>query len=69
MMTENIIEIGIDELERLYVIPEKKRFTLVWRSATEVLGIMLNTFYILLNQVNGVIMIGTDIFYQPTIIY
>jgi hypothetical protein len=33
---DNIIEIGIDSLERLYIKPEKEKFTLIYRTATEV---------------------------------
>ena len=36
METDNIIEIGIDNLERLYIKPEKVKFTLIYRTATEV---------------------------------
>jgi hypothetical protein len=36
MTTDNIIEIGIDDQERLYVKPEKEQFNLIWRTATEV---------------------------------
>lgn len=36
MTTDNILEIGIDKDERLYIKPERERFTLIWRSATEV---------------------------------
>lgn len=36
MTADNILEIGIDELGRLYVKPEKAQFNLVWRTATEV---------------------------------
>ena len=33
---DNITEIGIDTLERLYIKPEKEKFTLIYRTATEV---------------------------------
>ncbi|WP_431311605.1 hypothetical protein [Pedobacter albus] len=36
MQVENILEIGIDKLERLYIKPEKLSFVLIYRSATEV---------------------------------
>ncbi|MBC5864664.1 hypothetical protein [Flavobacterium turcicum] len=36
METDNIIEIGIDNIERLYIKPEKVKFTLIYRTATEV---------------------------------
>lgn len=36
MMNDNISEIGIDNLERLYIVPEKKEFSMIWRSAAEV---------------------------------
>ena len=36
MQTDNIIEIGIDKLERLYIKPEVEKFTLIYRTATEV---------------------------------
>jgi hypothetical protein len=36
MTTDNIFEIGIDNRERLFIKPEKARFTLVYRTATEI---------------------------------
>jgi len=36
MTTDNIQEIGIDDTERLYIIPEHEKFTLIYRSAAEV---------------------------------
>lgn len=36
MEIDNITEIGIDNLERLYIKPERIRFTLIYRTATEV---------------------------------
>jgi len=36
MRFDQIIEIGIDELERLYIKPKKEKFTLIYRTATEV---------------------------------
>lgn len=36
MTTDSILEIGIDDKERLYIKPEKQRFTLIYRTATEV---------------------------------
>ncbi|MFM7895444.1 MAG: hypothetical protein ACKO8L_05815, partial [Flavobacterium sp.] len=36
MRFDEIIEIGIDELERLYIKPKKEKFTLIYRTATEV---------------------------------
>lgn len=36
MTTDNIIAVGIDKEGRLFIKPQTKRFTLVWRSATEV---------------------------------
>ena len=36
MTTDKILEIGIDEKERLYIKPEKVHFTLIYRTATEV---------------------------------
>lgn len=36
METDTIIEIGIDNSERLYIRPHNKRFNYIWRSATEV---------------------------------
>lgn len=36
MNLDKILEIGIDDQERLYIKPEKERFTLIYRSATEV---------------------------------
>ena len=36
MTIENILEIGIDDKERLFIKPEKERFTLIYRTATEV---------------------------------
>jgi hypothetical protein len=36
MRTDIITEIGIDELERLYIKPKEEKFTLIYRTATEV---------------------------------
>lgn len=36
MEIDNIIEIGIDKEERLYIKPENSKFTLIYRTATEV---------------------------------
>jgi hypothetical protein len=36
MRTDNIIEIGIDKLDRLYIKPKEERFTLIYRTATEI---------------------------------
>ena len=36
MKIDNIIEIGIDNMERLYIKPEQTKFTLIYRTATEV---------------------------------
>jgi len=36
MTVDKILEIGIDEKERLFIKPEKERFTLIYRTATEV---------------------------------
>ena len=36
MITDKILEIGIDEIERLFIKPDKERFSLVYRTATEV---------------------------------
>ena len=36
MKTDSIIKIGIDDKERLYIKPEKEKFTLIYRTATEV---------------------------------
>ncbi|BAU54734.1 hypothetical protein [Mucilaginibacter gotjawali] len=36
MKTDHIKEIKIDESGRLCIFPEKERFSMIWRSATEV---------------------------------
>lgn len=36
MITDEIIEIGIDDLVRLYIKPKIQKFTLIYRTATEV---------------------------------
>lgn len=36
MTTDKILEIGIDDKERLFIKPNKERFTLIYRTATEV---------------------------------
>jgi len=36
MKFDDILEIGIDNQERLYISPLNERFPLIWRSATEV---------------------------------
>lgn len=53
MATGKIIEIGIDDKEQLFIKPDKERFTLIYRTATDV-------FFIRQNQENGHILIGSD---------
>ena len=36
MTTDNIIEIGIDKKERIYIKPEKEHFEFIYRAAAEV---------------------------------
>ena len=36
MTIDKILEIGIDDKERLFIRPEKERFTLIYRAATEI---------------------------------
>lgn len=36
MTTDNIIEIGIDNKERIYIKPETKNFEFIWRDASEI---------------------------------
>ena len=36
MITDNVHEIGIDNLGRLYIKPKTERFTLICRTATEI---------------------------------
>ncbi len=36
MTIDKILEIGIDDKERLFIKPDKERFTLIYRTATEV---------------------------------
>lgn len=36
MTIDKILEIGIDNKERLFIKPDKERFTLIYRTATEV---------------------------------
>lgn len=36
MTTDKILEIGIDDKERLFIKPNKERFTLIYRTATDV---------------------------------
>ena len=36
MTEDEIVEIGIDDKERLYIRPDKERFPLIYRTATEV---------------------------------
>jgi hypothetical protein len=36
MILDEIIEIGIDNLQRLYIKPKKVKFTLIYRTATQV---------------------------------
>jgi hypothetical protein len=36
MNEDHILEIGINSSDQLYIKPEKERFTMIWRSATEV---------------------------------
>ena len=36
MTTDNIIEVGIDNKERIYIKPETNDFEFIWRDASEV---------------------------------
>jgi len=36
MITDQILELGIDNIERLYIKPAREKFTLIYRTATEV---------------------------------
>jgi hypothetical protein len=36
MNTDNVIEVGIDQSEKLYIKPGKERFPLIYRTASEV---------------------------------
>ena len=36
MTTDNIIEVGIDNKERIYIKPETRDFEFIWRDASEV---------------------------------
>ncbi len=36
MRVDNITEVGIDKLGRLYIKPKEEKFTLIYRTATEV---------------------------------
>jgi len=36
MISDEILEIGIDDLERLYIKPKFQKFTLIYRTATQV---------------------------------
>ena len=36
MTTDNIIEVGIDNKERIYIKPETNDFDFIWRDASEV---------------------------------
>ena len=36
MNTDIIVEVGIDDLARLYIVPEKENFPFIYRTATEV---------------------------------
>lgn len=36
MTTDKILEIGIDDTDRLFIKPESERFTFIYRTATEV---------------------------------
>lgn len=44
MISDEIIEIGIDDLERLYIKPKVQKFTLIYRTATEVHWDAKNSF-------------------------
>jgi hypothetical protein len=36
MTADNIIEVGIDNKERIYIKPETKEFEFIWRDASEI---------------------------------
>lgn len=36
MTTDKILEIGIDDQQRLFIKPEKERFNLIYRAVTEI---------------------------------
>ena len=60
MTIDEILEIGIDGKERLYLRPHKKRFTLIYRTVTEVHWDNHGLFLFLLNRENGHISTGTN---------
>mgnify|MGYP000957943064 CR=1 FL=1 len=60
MTIDKILEIGIDEKERIFIKPDKERFTLIYRTATEVHWDKDGLFFIHQNQENGHILIGLD---------
>ncbi|NQY94744.1 MAG: hypothetical protein HRT43_11300 [Campylobacteraceae bacterium] len=53
LKTDNIIEIGIDKFEHLYIKPEKEKFLYIYREAMEVHWDDENAFCLVLSQENG----------------
>lgn len=60
MTIDKILEIGIDDKERLFIKPDKERFTLIYRTATEVHWDNNGLFLYSPNHENGHILIGLD---------
>jgi hypothetical protein len=60
MTINKISETGIDDKELLYINPDKERFTLTYRTATEVYWDNKGLFFIRQIQENGHILIGSD---------
>jgi hypothetical protein len=61
METETIIEIGIDDAERLYIRPHNKHFDTYGEVQLKYIGIRVRNFFTRLSQENGIITIGIAI--------
>lgn len=59
--TDRILSIEIDEKGRLHIKPEKSKFTLIYRTATEVHWTRTKELSTLLSQEIGIIWIGSII--------
>lgn len=60
MITDNIIEIGIDNKERIYIKPETKHFDLYGEMRQRLVGTTRIKLFIQGRQMTGHILIGID---------
>jgi hypothetical protein len=52
MIIDKILEIGIDEKERLFIKPQVEQFEFIYRDASGVIGTIRRKYFIHPNRVN-----------------